>query len=101
MSGDMGESARRKLQTPKNNVFLPEQVYTLAELLHDHGYATAHIGKWNLGHGAVRGPEGQGFDINIGGHRGGVGESLFMRLTQKSCRDLQGAPAGAVSDRSS
>ena len=57
MTGDMGDATRRKLQTPKNNVFLPEQVYTLAELLHDHGYVTAHIGKWNLGHGAVRGPD--------------------------------------------
>jgi arylsulfatase A-like enzyme len=93
MNGDMGESARRKLQTPKNNVFLPEQVYTVAELLHDHGYATAHIGKWNLGHGAARGPEGQGFDINIGGHRGGAGQSFYAPYS-KELPGLQNAPVG-------
>lgn len=93
MSGDMGEASHRKLLTPKNSVFLPEQVYTLAELLHDHGYATAHIGKWNLGHGAVRGPEGQGFDVNIGGHRGGVGEGYYAPYS-KELPGLQNAPAG-------
>lgn len=81
-TGDMGAAAQRKLLTPKNNMFLPEQVYTLAELLRDHGYATASIGKWNLGHGAVRGPEGQGFDVNIAGHRGGVGQSYFAPYSQ-------------------
>lgn len=93
MTGDMGDAAQRKLQTPKNHMFLPEQVYTLAELLHDHGYATAQIGKWNLGHGAVRGPEGQGFDINIGGHRGGVGSSYYAPYS-KDLPGLQNAPAG-------
>lgn len=86
VSGDVGEAVQRKLQTPKNNMFLPEQIYTLAEMLRDHGYATASIGKWNLGHGAVRGPEGQGFDINIGGHRGGVGKSYYAPYS----KDLPG-----------
>ncbi len=98
-SGDVGDAAQRKLQTPKNNMFLPERVYTLAEMLHDHGYVTAHIGKWNLGHGAVRGPEGQGFDVNIGGHRGGVGESYYAPYS-KELPNLQNAPAGAyLTDR--
>jgi arylsulfatase A-like enzyme len=93
MTGDMGDATRRKLQTPKNNVFLPEQVYTLAELLHDHGYVTAHIGKWNLGHGAVRGPEGQGFDVNIGGHRSGTATSYYAPYSN-DMPNLQNAPAG-------
>jgi arylsulfatase A-like enzyme len=92
-TGDMGNAAERKLQTPKNNIFLPEQVYTLAELLHDHGYATASIGKWNLGHGAVRGPEGQGFDLNIAGHRGGVGLSYFAPYSTQ-LPNVQNAPTG-------
>lgn len=92
-TGDMGNAAERKLQTPKNNIFLPEQVYTLAELLRDHGYATASIGKWNLGHGAVRGPEGQGFDLNIAGHRGGVGQSYFAPYSTQ-LPNVQNAPVG-------
>lgn len=93
MSGDVGDAQARKVLTPKNSLHLPEQVYTLAELLRDHGYATAHIGKWNLGTGPVRGPEGQGFALNIGGHRGGVGQSHYAPYSA----DLPGladAPAG-------
>lgn len=92
-TGDMGNAAGRQLQTPKNNMFLPESVYTVAEMLHDHGYATASIGKWNLGHGAVRGPEGQGFDLNIAGHRGGVGMSYFAPYSAQ-LPNVQNAPAG-------
>ena len=29
--------------------WLPERATTVAELLHDAGYATAHVGKWHLG----------------------------------------------------
>lgn len=31
------------------DMWLPESAYTLAELLRDSGYETAHIGKWHLG----------------------------------------------------
>lgn len=48
---------------------LPLRETTIAERLHDAGYATGFFGKWHL---AGRGdpsfyPEHQGFDINIGG----------------------------------
>lgn len=45
---------------------LPHEELTLAERLHDEGYATLHAGKWHLGHEPFY-PEYQGFDINIGG----------------------------------
>lgn len=39
---------------------------TIAEALHDAGYATFHLGKWHLGDEA-HAPEYQGFDLNVGG----------------------------------
>lgn len=96
MTGDMGKASRRKVLTPPNRVFLPENTYTLAEALHDKGYATAHIGKWNLGTGLMRGPTGQGFDVNIGGYRGGPGESgnAYFAPYLAALPGLQNAPRG-------
>lgn len=45
---------------------LPLEEVTLAEVLHDAGYATLHAGKWHLGHEPFF-PEYQGFDVNHGG----------------------------------
>ena len=45
---------------------MPLSQVTVAEALHDAGYATFFAGKWHLGHEALW-PEYQGFDINIGG----------------------------------
>jgi arylsulfatase A len=42
-----------------------EQI-TLAELLHDAGYATALVGKWHLGHASGYAPTNQGFDVFFG-----------------------------------
>lgn len=41
---------------------LPLQEITIAEALKEHGYRTAHIGKWHLGEEPF-GPLSQGFDI--------------------------------------
>ena len=50
---------------------LPLAERTLAEILHEHGYATFFGGKWHLG-GSGTLPEDQGFDINLAGsHHGG------------------------------
>ncbi|TWT42890.1 sulfatase [Botrimarina hoheduenensis] len=45
---------------------LPLEELTLAERLHEAGYATLHAGKWHLG-GEPFYPEYQGFDLNLGG----------------------------------
>lgn len=41
---------------------MPESEMTIAELLSEHGYATAAIGKWHLGHQPSFLPLNQGFD---------------------------------------
>lgn len=43
---------------------LPPAEVTLAEALHEHGYATAHIGKWHLGE-EPSGPLAHGFDRQV------------------------------------
>ena len=109
LSGDMGDKRLRRVLTPPNKMYLEPDVVTLAEVLKSAGYRTAHIGKWNLGSGPVRGPEGQGFDINKGGNRNGsvnnghfapyqnlpgleqapAGEYLTDRLTEEAIRIIQ------------
>jgi arylsulfatase A len=55
-----------KLTVPDFTKFLPHEEITIAEVLHQAGYATASIGKCHLG-GKPYYPETQGFDLNIAG----------------------------------
>ncbi len=61
-----GPEQGRKLLPPESLANLPHEEITLAEVLQQRGYLTAHIGKWHLGTAGYY-PETQGFDINIGG----------------------------------
>jgi arylsulfatase A len=45
---------------------MPSKQITIAEELKKSGYATAHIGKWHLGHHKETIPNGQGFDYSFG-----------------------------------
>ncbi len=49
---------------------MPGKEVTIAELLKQAGYATAHIGKWHLGYSPDTMPNAQGFDYSFG-HMGG------------------------------
>jgi len=49
---------------------MPGNQVTIAEVLKPLGYATAHIGKWHLGHSTDFRPRSQGFDYSYG-HMGG------------------------------
>ncbi|MBF0196887.1 MAG: sulfatase-like hydrolase/transferase [Planctomycetes bacterium] len=53
-----------------NSVGMPSSQVTIAEELKKGGYATAHIGKWHLGHSKETVPNGQGFDYSFGHHVG-------------------------------
>ncbi len=45
---------------------MPGEQYTIAEMFHDAGYKTAHIGKWHLGKSPEKQPNAQGFDYSFG-----------------------------------
>ena len=83
----------------------PEEV-TIAEALHEAGYATALIGKWHLGRDAEYHPSKQGFEVVIDGTSGPprnyfspyrnahlldgpAGEYLTDRLTVEATRFIE------------
>ncbi|HEV3344709.1 MAG TPA: sulfatase [Pirellulales bacterium] len=80
---------------------LPLEEVTIAEALHEAGYATAHVGKWHLG-GEGFEPTRQGFDLNVAGDERGSPASYFAPFV-KGGRVMPGlaeAPAGEyLSDR--
>ncbi len=47
------------------NMGMPAAEITIAELLADRGYHTAHIGKWHLGRAAGMAPQDQGFQESL------------------------------------
>jgi len=55
---------------------MPLEQVTIAEVLKEAGYFTAHIGKWHLGD-AGHYPQTQGFDVNIGGTFWGAPATFF------------------------
>jgi len=66
----------RKLIPPITVGNLPHKEVTIAEVLKDADYTTAHIGKWHLGD-AGHYPQTQGFDVNIGGSLWGAPATFF------------------------
>ena len=49
---------------------MPLEQVTIAEMMRQAGYQTAHVGKWHLGYTPETMPNGQGFDRSFG-HMGG------------------------------
>ena len=74
--GSLSGPKNRQLLQGESKHDLPLSEVTLAERLHDSGYATALVGKWHLGD-ADHAPETQGFDVSIGGTRWGAPQSFF------------------------
>ncbi|MBX7210687.1 MAG: sulfatase [Verrucomicrobiaceae bacterium] len=56
-------ASNQPMLTPESKNYMEPSEYTLAEVLHDAGYRTAHIGKWHLGLTQPHWPEQQGFDV--------------------------------------
>lgn len=59
------------LLPPNWTKYLDNSQQTIADILKENGYATAHIGKWHLGKEDIYWPKNFGFDINIGGWSSG------------------------------
>ena len=74
---ERGPAHLRKLIPIPNKTTLDTNVVTIAEALKPAGYRSACIGKWHLGNDPQLGPEGQGFDVNVGGYRAGHPKSYF------------------------
>ena len=69
-------SSDQKLITPQTAEHLPLEEITLAELLKQKGYLTAHIGKWHLGD-LMHFPETQGFDASFAASQRGAPPTFF------------------------
>ncbi len=81
---------KAKLSPPDWTLYLEQRHATIAEVLRDGGYKTAHVGKWHLG-GEGSLPENHGFDIDIGGtDRGSPPGGYFL----PNNLDLPGAKEG-------
>jgi arylsulfatase A-like enzyme len=59
-------SDQRRVLFPNSAAGLPADEVTLAEVLHDAGYATGCFGKWHLGHRPEFLPTSHGFDTYFG-----------------------------------
>jgi arylsulfatase A len=66
----------QRLLRPEFRQQLPLEEVTAAEVLHEAGYATGHVGKWHLG-GAGFDPTSQGFEVNVAGDARGSPASYF------------------------
>ncbi len=53
-------------QPPVAHKGVPANEITIADLLHQRGYHTVHLGKWHLGDGTGMRPEQHGFDESLG-----------------------------------
>jgi len=83
----------RRLIPPITEGNMPHEQVTIAEVLKEAGYLTAHVGKWHLGD-AVYYPETQGFDINIGGTHWGAPTTFFYPYSgqRKSGKEFRYVP---------
>lgn len=96
-SSARGKSGDRKLIPIQNTTVLNSSIITLSEVLQNAGYVTGMFGKWHLGDSTGTSPEGQGFDVNVGGNMSGHPESYFSPYHNEDMVD--GAQGEYLTDR--
>ena len=82
-----------KLVEPNPTLEMPLEETTIAEILRDSGYATAHFGKWHVGR---RSPTEHGFDETDGANNNGGPENVqspnpkqAYRITESGLRFIE------------
>lgn len=85
--GGSRSQSYQKLAPPRHLKELPESTLTIAEVLQQQGYATAHFGKWHLGQTS---PSQHGFDVHDGSPHNVVPAS------QDGPKDVFGLTARAI-----
>ena len=88
---------------------LKSEYFTLAESLHEAGYATAHFGKWHLGHNLPQNPndhyepKDQGFDFDFPHAPTAAGPGGGYLAPWKFIKDpnITGQPGEHIEDRMS
>jgi len=88
---------------------LKTEYFTLAEALHEAGYATAHFGKWHLGHNRPQNkddryePRDQGFDVDFPHTPAAAGPGGGYLAPWKFIKDpaITGQPGQHIEDRMS
>jgi len=76
-----------RLAIPKWTEYLPHEEVTIATVLKEAGYATAHVGKWHLGDDRDSWPDSHGFDVNIAGFGRGQPPSYFSPYNIPTLKD--------------
>lgn len=61
-----GAGLARNASSMEGHDGMPTEQVTIAEMMKEAGYKTAHIGKWHLGYSPATMPNGQGFDYSFG-----------------------------------
>ena len=70
------------------DISLPAKEITMAEMLHDAGYATAMFGKWHLGGQPYSQPQNKGFDEFYGIPPGDTWDAFLMIPQGRQTRTL-------------
>jgi arylsulfatase A-like enzyme len=88
-TGARGEEQFRKMIPVENKTALDPSFKTLAEALHDAGYATGHFGKWHLGDGPKTRPSARGFDVELQRSQAGSEDKYTGELVDNALQFIE------------